>query len=59
MIPIGDDVPKQHYPFVTYGLIGLNVFFLLCRASTGASPGGFFVSLGNRTCLDYELAGTA
>lgn len=27
MIPIGDDVPKQHYPFVTYGLIGLNVFF--------------------------------
>lgn len=35
MIPIGDDVPKQHYPFVTYGLIGLNVFFFFVELLQG------------------------
>ncbi len=40
MIPLKDDVPSETFPFVTYGLIGLNVLVFLYQASVemGGDP---------------------
>jgi len=35
MIPLKDDVPSETFPFVTVGLIGLNVLVFLYQASIG------------------------
>ncbi len=35
MIPIGDNVAREHYPFVTHALIGLNVWFFSIELGQG------------------------
>src|SRR5213082_1292768 len=35
MIPLKDDIPSESFPFVTIGLIGLNVLVFLYQASIG------------------------
>jgi membrane associated rhomboid family serine protease len=35
MIPLKDDVPSERIPFITLGLIGLNVLVFLYQASIG------------------------
>src|SRR5262249_23724857 len=35
MIPLKDDVPSESFPFVTLGLVGLNVLVFLIRPRSG------------------------
>ncbi|SHK44561.1 rhomboid family intramembrane serine protease [Rhodothermus profundi] len=46
MIPIGDDIPERHYPFVTYTLIGLNVFFFFVELLQGPRLEAFLYRWG-------------
>lgn len=46
MIPIGDDVPGERFPFVTYGLIAVNVFVFLLELTLGPQLELFFRQWG-------------
>ena len=46
MIPLGDSTPCRRTPFVTYLLIGLNIFFFMVELSQGPHLQAFLVRWG-------------
>src|SRR5262249_27585370 len=62
VIPLKDDVPSQSTPFVTYGLIGLNVIvylyqFSLSLDTRGPGAGAFESFIGEFGAVPCRLTG--
>ncbi len=52
MIPLSDENPVRIVPFVTYFLVGLNIFVFIIQLSHGVEFQGFTLSLG---AVPYEI----
>lgn len=46
MIPLKDDIPSSGFPYITIGLIALNIFIFIFQLSLGKNAQGFVSALG-------------